>query len=76
MVREAVKLKMEAFSVWLAQGSSESSDTYREARRAAALAVAEAREREKVGEAMESGFWLTSWKPSGDLGGESSGQLS
>lgn len=75
-MREAIKLKMDVFQVWSAQGSSEAADTHREARRAASLAVAEAREREKVGEAMENNFWLTSWKPSGDLGGESSGQLS
>jgi len=54
----------EAFRAWLAQGSLETSDGYREARRAAASAVAEAKTRvwEEFGEAMEDDFRLASSK--------------
>jgi len=40
-VKEAVRLKKEAFWAWLAQRFPETADGYREARRAAASAVAE-----------------------------------
>jgi len=61
-VREAVKLKKEAFRAWLAQGSPEAADSYRQASRAAAAVVADAktRAREEFGEAMEKDFWLAS----------------
>lgn len=63
-VREAVKLKKEAFRAWLARGSPEAADRYRVARRAAASAVAEAKTRvwEEFGEAMEKDFRLASRK--------------
>ena len=63
-VREAVKLKKEAFRAWLAQGSPEAADRYRQARRAAAAAVADAKTRtwEEFGEAMEKDFRLASRK--------------
>lgn len=41
--KEAIKLKEEAFWAWLAQGSPEAADRYREARRAMASVVAEAK---------------------------------
>jgi hypothetical protein len=61
-VREAVKLKKEAFRVWLAQGSPEAADRYRQARRAAAAVVTDAKTRawEEFGEAMEKDFRLAS----------------
>ena len=42
-VKETVRLKKEVFRAWLAQGSPETADRYREARRAAASAVAKAK---------------------------------
>jgi len=57
-VREAVKLKKEAFRAWLVQGSPEAADRYRQARRAAATVVEDAKTRawEEFGEAMEKDF--------------------
>ncbi|KAK0152129.1 hypothetical protein N1851_006494 [Merluccius polli] len=57
-VKEAVKLKKEAFRAWLAQGSPEA------ARRAAASAVTGAKTRvgEEFGEAMEKDLQLASRK--------------
>ena len=54
-VRDAVKLKKESYRAWLARGTPEAADRYRQAKRAAAQAVAEAKTRvwEKFGEAME-----------------------
>jgi len=53
-VKEDVMLEMEAFRAWLAQGSPETADGYREARR-----VAEAKTRVwEFGEAMEKDFRL------------------
>ena len=51
-------------SAWLAQGSPETADRYREARRAAASVVAKAKTRvwEEFGEAMEKDFRLASKK--------------
>jgi len=61
-IRGAVKLKKEAFRAWLAQGSPEAADRYRQARRAAAAVVADAKTRalEEFGEAMEKDFRLAS----------------
>ena len=42
-VREAVKLKKEAFRAWLSRGSPEGADRYQGAQRAAALEPAEAK---------------------------------
>ena len=63
-VKEAVRLKKEAFRAWLAQGSPETADRYRQARRAAASAVTKAKTRvwEEFGEAMEKDFRLASKK--------------
>ena len=44
-VKEAVRLKKEAFRAWLAQGSPETADRYRQARRAVASAVTKAKTR-------------------------------
>ena len=43
MVKEAVKLKKEAFWALLSQGSPEAADMYQSAERAAALVVGEAK---------------------------------
>jgi len=60
-VKEAVRLKKEAFQSWLAQGSPETADGYQEAKMAAASAVSEAKTRVWE-EAMEKDFWLASRK--------------
>ena len=72
-VRDAVKLKKESYRAWLARGTPEAADGYRQARRAAARAVAEAKTRvwEKFGEAMEEDS-RNSGKPSDASGGGSS----
>ena len=66
-VSDAVKLK-ESYQAWLAWGTPEATDGYRQAKRVAARAVAEAKTRvwEKFREAMEedcqsasSKFWQT-----------------
>ncbi|XP_054860769.1 uncharacterized protein LOC118470292 [Amphiprion ocellaris] len=59
-VREAVRLKKEAFQAW----SPEAADRYQLAKRAAAVTAAEAKTRvwEEFGEAMEKDFWLASRK--------------
>ena len=63
-MKEAIRLKKEAFRAWLAQGSPETADGYQEARRAAASAVAKAKTRvwEEFGEAMEKDFRWASKK--------------
>lgn len=63
-MKEAVKLTIETFQAWLAQGSLEAVDRYWEASRAATSAVAEAKTWlwEELGEAMEKDFWFTSRK--------------
>ena len=60
-MREAVKLK-EAFRAWLSRGSPKAANSYRAAKRAAALVVAEAKTQvwEEFGETMEKDFQLTS----------------
>ena len=57
-VRDAVKLKKESYRAWLARGTPEAADGYRQAKRAAARVVAEAKTRvwEKFGEATEEDF--------------------
>ncbi|KAK3562609.1 hypothetical protein QTP86_002090 [Hemibagrus guttatus] len=64
------KLKKESYRAWLAQGTPEAAEAYRQAKRAAARVVSEAKTRvwEEFGEAMEkdyrtaSGkFWQTVW---------------
>ena len=63
-VRDAVKLKKESYQAWLARGTPEAADGYRQAKRAAARAVAEAKTRvwEKFGEAMEEDYRSASRK--------------
>ena len=58
VVREAVRLKKEAFRDMLARGTPEAVAGYRQARRAAASAVAKAKQRvwEEFGETMEKDF--------------------
>ena len=60
MVREAVRLKKEAFRDVSSQQTPEAVARYRQARRTAASAVTEAKQRvwEEFGEAMEKDFWL------------------
>ena len=57
-VRDAVKLKKEAYRAWLVCGSLEAADGYRRAKRSAAKAVAEAKTQawEEFGEAMEEDY--------------------
>ena len=57
-VRDAVKLKKESYRALLARGTPEAADGYRQAKRAAARAVVEAKTRvwEEFGEAMEEDF--------------------
>ncbi|KAM6943915.1 ectonucleoside triphosphate diphosphohydrolase 2-like [Lycodopsis pacificus] len=65
-VREAVKLKKETFRAWLAQGSPEASERYRQARRAAAAVVTDTKTRawEDFRETMEKDFCMQGslWK--------------
>ena len=57
-VTDAVKLNKESYSAWLARGTPEAADGYRQAKRVAAQAVAEAKTWvwEKFGEAMEEDY--------------------
>ena len=57
-VRDAVKLKKESYRAFLACGTPEAADGYRQAKRNAASAVAEAKTRawEEFGEAMERDY--------------------
>ena len=61
-MRDAVKLKKEFHWAFLACGTPEKADWYRQARRCAAVAVAEVKTRawEEFGEAMENDFWTAS----------------
>ena len=63
-VRDAVKMKKESYRAWLAQGTPETAKEYRQAKRAAALAVTEAKTQawEKLGEAMEEDYQSASKK--------------
>uniref|UniRef100_H2MWP2 C-type lectin domain-containing protein n=1 Tax=Oryzias latipes TaxID=8090 RepID=H2MWP2_ORYLA len=65
--RDAVKLKKESYQAWLACGTPEAANRYRQSKRAATRAVAEAktRAREEFGEAMEKDYRLAlkkSWQ--------------
>uniref|UniRef100_A0A3Q3X9E4 HAT C-terminal dimerisation domain-containing protein n=1 Tax=Mola mola TaxID=94237 RepID=A0A3Q3X9E4_MOLML len=57
-VKGAVKLKKETYRSWLACGTPEAADSYRQAKRSAARVVTEAKTRvwEEFGEAMEQDF--------------------
>ncbi|KAK3537283.1 hypothetical protein QTP70_006987 [Hemibagrus guttatus] len=70
VIRSSEKLKKESYRAWLARGTPEAAEAYRQAKRAAARVVSEAKTRvwEEFGEAMEkdyrtaSGkFWQTVW---------------
>ncbi|XP_076588427.1 uncharacterized protein LOC143321733 [Chaetodon auriga] len=70
-VRDAVKPKKESYRAWLAHGTPEAAYGYRQAKRAAARAVVEAKTRvwEEFWEAMEEDyrlasrkFWQTIWR--------------
>ncbi|KAK3566125.1 hypothetical protein QTP86_026019 [Hemibagrus guttatus] len=63
-VRDAVKLKKESYRAWLAQGTPEAAEAYRQAKRAAARVVSEAKTRvwEEFGEAMEKDYRTASGK--------------
>uniref|UniRef100_A0A671UP04 Reverse transcriptase domain-containing protein n=1 Tax=Sparus aurata TaxID=8175 RepID=A0A671UP04_SPAAU len=63
-VRVAVKLKKESYRAWLSRGTPEAADGYRQAKRAAARAVSEAKTRvwEEFGEAMEKDYRSASKK--------------
>ncbi|TWW75358.1 hypothetical protein D4764_13G0000200 [Takifugu flavidus] len=58
VVRDAVRLKKESYRALLACGTPEAADRYRQAKRSAATAVAEAKTRawEEFGETMENDF--------------------
>lgn len=63
-VKDAVKLKKESYRAWLARGTPEAADRYRQAKRTAARVVVEAKTRawEEFGEAMEKDYRLASKK--------------
>ncbi|KAK3541564.1 hypothetical protein QTP86_031079, partial [Hemibagrus guttatus] len=63
-VRDAVKLKKESYRAWLAQGTPEAAEAYRQAKRTAAGVVSEAKTRvwEEFGEAMEKDYRTASGK--------------
>ncbi|KAK3532983.1 hypothetical protein QTP70_006201 [Hemibagrus guttatus] len=63
-VRDSVKLKKESYRAWLAQGTPEAAEAYRQAKRAAARVVLEAKTRvwEEFGEATEKDYQMTSGK--------------
>ncbi|KAK3557454.1 hypothetical protein QTP70_027739, partial [Hemibagrus guttatus] len=57
-VRDAVKLKKESYQAWLARGTPEAAEAYRQAKRTAAGVVSEAKTRvwEEFSEAMEKDY--------------------
>ncbi|KAK3561638.1 hypothetical protein QTP86_011885 [Hemibagrus guttatus] len=57
-VRDAVKLKKESYRAWLARGTPEAAEAYRQAKRTTAVVVSEAKTRvwEEFGEAMEKDY--------------------
>ncbi|KAK3557951.1 hypothetical protein QTP86_003867 [Hemibagrus guttatus] len=63
-VRDAVKLKKESYRAWLARGTPEAAEAYRQAKRTTALVVSEAKTRvwEEFGEAMEKDYQTASGK--------------
>ncbi|KAK3515413.1 hypothetical protein QTP70_018873 [Hemibagrus guttatus] len=63
-VRDAVKLKKESYRAWLARGTPEAAEAYRQAKRTTAVVVSEAKTRvwEEFGEAMEKDYWAASGK--------------
>ncbi|KAK3551641.1 hypothetical protein QTP70_020851 [Hemibagrus guttatus] len=63
-VRDAIKLKKESYRAWLARGTPEAAEAYRQAKRTTAVVVSEAKTRvwEELGEAMEKDYWMASGK--------------
>ncbi|KAK3573223.1 hypothetical protein QTP86_015134 [Hemibagrus guttatus] len=63
-VRDAVKLKKESYRAWLARGTPEAAEAYRQAKQTAAQVVSEAKTRvwEEFSEAMEKDYWMASGK--------------
>ncbi|KAK3539185.1 hypothetical protein QTP86_028803 [Hemibagrus guttatus] len=63
-VRDAVKLKKESYRAWLAWGTPEAAEAYRQAKRTTAMVVSETKTRvwEEFGEAMEKDYWTASGK--------------
>ncbi|KAK3517140.1 hypothetical protein QTP86_003932 [Hemibagrus guttatus] len=63
-VRDAVKLKKESYRAWLARGTPEAAEAYRQAKRTIAVVVSEAKTRvwEEFGEAMEKDYRMASGK--------------
>ncbi|KAK3517424.1 hypothetical protein QTP70_009918 [Hemibagrus guttatus] len=63
-VRDAFKLKKESYRAWLARGTPEAAETYRQAKRTTAVVVLEAKTRvwEEFGEAMEKDYRTASGK--------------
>ncbi|KAK3563826.1 hypothetical protein QTP86_002743 [Hemibagrus guttatus] len=63
-VRDAVKLKKESYRAWLARGTLEAAEAYRQAKRTTALVVSEAKTRvwEEFGEAMKKDYRTASGK--------------
>ncbi|KAK3505944.1 hypothetical protein QTP70_018870, partial [Hemibagrus guttatus] len=63
-VRDAVKLKKESYRAWLARGTPEAAEAYRQAKRTTAVVVSEAKTRvwEEFGEAMEKDYRAASGK--------------
>ncbi|KAK3527338.1 hypothetical protein QTP86_021955, partial [Hemibagrus guttatus] len=63
-VRNAVKLKKESYRAWLARETPEAVEAYRQAKRATAVVVSEAKTRvwEEFGEAMEKDYRTASGK--------------
>ncbi|KAK3507907.1 hypothetical protein QTP70_002569 [Hemibagrus guttatus] len=63
-VRDAVKLKKESYRAWLARGTLEAAEAYRQAKRTAAGVVSEAKTRvwEEFGETMEKDYRTASGK--------------
>ncbi|KAK3515853.1 hypothetical protein QTP70_034764, partial [Hemibagrus guttatus] len=63
-VRDAVKLKKESYRAWLARGTLEAAEAYRQAKQTTAVVVSEAKTRvwEEFGEAMEKDYRTASGK--------------
>ncbi|KAK3545682.1 hypothetical protein QTP70_010761 [Hemibagrus guttatus] len=63
-VRDAVKLKKESYRAWLARGTPEAAEAYRQAHRTTAVVVSGAKTRvwEEFGEAMEKDYRMASGK--------------
>ncbi|KAK3534950.1 hypothetical protein QTP70_002031 [Hemibagrus guttatus] len=63
-VRDAVKLKKESYRAWLAWGTPEAAEAYRQAKRTTAVVVSEAKTQvwEEFGEAMEKDYRTASGK--------------